>query len=185
MVTAPVQGNTSHQGWAQVGYGEFGLNAGWDQPSCCHHVWAQEVRDYNFDTKVALGLRNIWRPAPTGPDLYTVGYRSGDQRVHYIVGSNEIGKTIFNAATAWTADWQAQYFGETFHVRSDVVGTLADPVHFTGVQRKNSGEDQNSWTDVTNLTLNTDKPDRYHREKTNPTQNQSFNIWTHPLYSLS
>jgi hypothetical protein len=156
-------------GYAQVGYGRFGENSSFDEAGM--KVFTQTAKYLGGDPKTRFF------PKPTGTLLYEVDYLFTDGKLHMYVDGDQVAKTNWDPAIAWTGTWSTQFFGETKHSGSDVPGTEADPVGFTSIEKKTR---DGSWVGVPGLTL-AESPLVSRYFKSWISQPDSFEIWTDPV----
>lgn len=114
---------------------------------------------------------------PTGSWTYKVSFEQ-DAHLHMRVNGNQLSETDYNPTNYWEGEWDNEFFGETWHKESDVVGTSGDKVSFTDLLTQHA---DHSWTSVCNcnLTFPGGGTSRYHQEFYGVSH--AFRIWTNPL----
>jgi hypothetical protein len=183
MVAAVSNDAQNAHGWAQIGYGEFGGNSGFSHSG--YHTFSQFTKwCYDDGSACASGYPvTKFDPAPTSTVLYKNQYRSADSHIHMYYGSTQLDETEFDPTNNhWDGNWSAQFFDETYHQETDVVGKDANRVQYTSLMKQTDNSGGN-WAGIQNITRRVDYS-RYHAQFTNPTQNQNFETWTKPLNSL-
>lgn len=104
--------------------------------------------------------------------LYRVVIESDGYAHTYINGTHFWANKNFKPANKWSTPFSSQFFGETFHKESNVVGTSADHVTFRRIQARNSS---GSW-ETRGLT----GASPVCRYRLSLISNSEFEIWTYP-----
>jgi hypothetical protein len=154
-------GQSPTDGWAQVGYGNFGGS---------YEVFTQWTRSY-------FSVPNTkYFAAPSGTAQYWVSYNFNQGLLYMNKGVTTLAVTNFDPAVYWSGPWIPQFFGETRHCESDVPGVAGNRVAFTSVRKMAR---DGTWSSISSLTLPAADCTRYHRNWS--TQPTSFQIYTDPL----
>lgn len=138
----------------QIGYSNAGTTPGGGFPAGWH-VFDEKLKC----TPPACNIYyNFWSP-PSGTKSYKVGYDSTNARFDLWYDKSEVDHTVWDPTVEWGFPWPVNLHGETFHCESDVPGTVASPVYFSGITKK---ESSGTWSTINSLALPTaDCPGRY------------------------
>ena len=160
-------GLSSDDGWAQGGFGRF------------HDIDGQDGY-FTFSQWTGCSsncqLHTRYLDFPTDDRNWRVIYDDSDNHLHIYKGSEQLAATSFDPFNLWTTPMEPQFFGETGHTASDVIGTLSNKARFYQVKKKKA---DGTWVDIDLLTLITPDSSRYHDAW--DVQPGSFKIWTEPL----
>lgn len=172
--SASYPNNSDANGYAQVGYGQFGDNQNF---IATFSQWTKKCKA-TLSCGSAAKVETVFDGTnPSGVWRYRVQYEGeGDNHLHMRAEGQELDETSFDPIGDWQVSWQNQFMGETLHVATDVPGTSADKTAFTVLKNQHTSN-SSSWTDVDSLT-GISGPDRYKREIFGALD---FRIWTQPL----
>jgi len=183
MVTALGAGSTSpaRQGWAQIGYGQFGAASGYRQGRLIFSQWTDQCVS-DGTCLVAGHTETDYGPAPSGGSTtYQVWKENSGGSGHIYMAYNfgaPLGETGYNPTGHWDPKWQTQFLGEVHQLQSDIPGTVSDVTTMANLGYYDSTTYLHYFTGG----LTGTSGNRYHRDVYDQGDGtRGVNIWTDPL----
>lgn len=171
--------NRAADGWAQSGYGNFGVNSGED------HVGPGTFAQWTTKCKSLLScgtnpeFRTKIVAAPAGTAFYSTFRRASTGLIEMWAAGVKLTEMNYNTQGVWNPAWSAQYAAETKDVGDDVSGTTADK---TLVDYMQFYESDGSLTYASGLVKGLTPGTRYHVQwSASPLGGKQIETWTDPL----
>lgn len=179
LVAAPKSGNASEIMYAQAGYLKVGqytngpVPAGWRK-------FAQYAKSCSPGCAPSLDYVTWWSDAaPTGPLTYVATYRQSDDRIHMYSNGVDVLQTTYDPVSVWTSQWTPQYYAETWHAGTDIVGSSGNKTSLWNLQVYDSSENTSfpaNWIAPSAGTT------RHFGQITYPgTGGEGMDLWTYPI----
>lgn len=129
--------------YAQAGYVKNGVNV--TQYPTGFHYLAQ------YTTTTGGVVTFISGNPGTSTHTYAVYLRASDDRVHMTYDGVNMLTMNYDTTGNWNTAWQGQFYGETWHAESDVVGSNANRARFNRIYKYNSAGTETFITDLSGL----------------------------------
>lgn len=179
--SATYPSNSSRNGWAQSGYGQFAQAPGFSASG--FHVFTQyTLKCKNTGTCPGSVVRTKFGGTVTVTHYYENYVRASDGRIHMGVDGTQLDATNYNPAGDWDSDYAGQFAGEVIHPQSDVPGTSSDVTTFDHIQKYSPGGAINFFA---NIDVVTSSYSRHRRAETSPSSGgEGLSVWTSPVSSF-
>jgi hypothetical protein len=136
MVTAPAT-HASGSMWAQAGYGQFAFN-GRDIATFTQYTKKCKASASCTGSPVETRFDTV---NPHDPMTYRAFVDSDGHIRMEAGGSGAYDTTTYDPSGDWESQWRLQYFGETLHRPTDVVGLPNDRTLFDEIKRMGQGRE--------------------------------------------
>lgn len=140
-VWAMIAGAAVNDGWAQVGYGNFGCNA---FDPCTYKIFGQTWGC--FRTGCPGGRTKILNEGPTGAHDYKVQYGDVCSCLKTFWKGDQVQQTVWDPLEWWNGLMHPEWVGEAFHPESDIPGVIDDQV-FIRYMKVKLARSTDTWSD--------------------------------------